>query len=73
MTSEPKAKCELCNKEDKAIKMMLAGGPWTYLCEPCRKTVHRVVTRYLWFLLQLPFREVVGTFHKIQEEEKADE
>ena len=72
MTSEPKAKCGLCGKEGKAIEMMLAGGPWAYLCKPCRKTVHEVVTRYLWFLLQRPFREVVGTFHEIQEEEGKD-
>ena len=61
------AKCDLCGKKGKAKEMMLCGGAFNYLCKPCRKLANEAINRYLKMLMEIPFRQVVGTFQTIEE------
>ena len=59
-----KKNCELCGKEGEAIKMLICGGPFSYLCRDCRKLADEVISRYLEMINELPFHMVATTILK---------
>lgn len=61
MNKVREAKCEVCGKEGKVSELLMCGGPFSFLCKDCRKTVVKVISRYLDMLSMLTFEQVAGT------------